>query len=145
MTNAIAKVKKEATKKNVIKKEAIKGKAKGKKEEKKAFSFSQFTNEYNKKSDKLSLSVVRMEKGKTTAEKFSTSFSVRPFLPLFEKLKRITDGKTKRKEALKSVKSYVLALKSESPRAHVLRPIIETIKENFGKDFSSLLQESFRR
>lgn len=130
-------------------KAAVKTKAakvvKGKKEEKKSFSFSQFTNEYNKKSDKLSLSVVRMEKGKATGEKLSCSLSVRPLLSSMEKIKKITDGKQKRKDALKLVAPYVKALKTEAPRAHVLRPIIETIKENFGKDYNGLLQKSFQR
>lgn len=117
-----------------------------KKTEAKAYSFSQFKKEYNKKTDKLSLSIVRMETDNVkTAEKMSVSFAVRPFIAQFDKVKRINDGKTKRKEALKLVKSLVHSLKSEAPRANVLRPIIETIKENYGKDYNSLLQKSFQR
>ncbi len=120
-------------------------KANVKAEPKKAYSFSQFTNEYNKKADKLTLSVVRMEKGKTQAEKMTTSVSVKSMLSIFEKIKSIKDGLTKRKEALKAVKAYVVALKTIAPRAHVLRPIIECIKENYKKDYSPLLQKSFQR
>lgn len=130
-----------------VKKASVKEvkKAEVKKEVRKDYSFSQFNAEYNKKSDRLALSVVRIEKGKATGEKNSCSLSVRPFLPLFEKIRKITDGKQKRKEALKSVSVYVKQLKTIAPRAHVLRPIIECIKENFGKDYSTLLQKSFQR
>lgn len=134
-----------ATKTEAKAKQATVKKAEAKKEESKDYSFSQFVNEYNKKTDRLTLSVVKTEKGKASGEKLSALIPVKSYLSIFEKIKSIKDGKQRRKEAIKSVSVYVKALKTERPRAHVVRPLIECIKENYGKDYMLLLQKSFQR
>ena len=111
---------------------------------KKMFSYSQFDCEYDKKKNIITLSVIRTPKGKTDGRKATTTIKINSLLPIFEKLKKIKDGKERRKQTVKAIEVYRKELVTFAPRGHVLRPLFRVILENFKKDYNCLIQKSFQ-
>ena len=101
--------------------------------------------EYDVKKDAMTISVLRrVKKTDETGKKETVNFSLKSLLPSFESAMKIKDGKEKRKSAIKAVKELQNKLKTNAVRSHLLVPMFYEINLHFKKDYSSLLQASFR-